>query len=333
LNHPNPYDKRYGAWGHIADVDGDQKSAYSGDNSVDVVLDMGVYLRHIPVVSREWVITKAVSGADYTTGERDLPPPNSRVFVMMPTGTFDDCFVLCSGFSPTDKNDNTPFADEDTEKIRERIKQGGWHTIYDCVAGTYEIISPDGKSSIKIDYGTWEEAKDKPELHLKLFDNVKIDIIEDDFAKLEVFDEMIIEHTRGDGIKINAYDTETIIKDGTLDITTTEETVNVKANKEETVAGTAKYSSADTDIESAAPVGINDGLYKTGLQPYLNAETSAVTALGQAAQLAAPQLSILDGMSGGIGTIIGLGAAIVAFCEAVKAMDATAHTFISKAVK
>ena len=95
LNRPSPYDKRYGAWGHIADVDDDQKSAYSGDNSVDVILDIGIYLRHTPVASYEWVVIKSVSGADYTTGERDLPPPNARVFVMMPTGTFDDCFVLC----------------------------------------------------------------------------------------------------------------------------------------------------------------------------------------------------------------------------------------------
>jgi hypothetical protein len=116
LNRPSPYDKRYGAWGHVADVDDDQKSAYSGDNSVDVVLDMGIYLRHTPVASREWVVTGTVSGADYTTGERDLPPPKARVFVMMPTGSFDDCFVLCSGFAPVDKNDNTPFADDETEK-------------------------------------------------------------------------------------------------------------------------------------------------------------------------------------------------------------------------
>lgn len=215
LSQSNPYDKRYGAWGHVADTDGDEISAYSGDNSVDVVLDMGIYLRHIPVASHEWVVNKAVSGKDYTTGERDLPPPNARVFVMMPTGTFDDCFVLCSGFSPVDKKDNAPFADADTEKIRERIKQGRWHTLYDCTTGTYEMISPDEKTSLKIDYGTGEETKDKPELHIKLFEQTTLDVIADDSAILSVFDgEVKVEHKKGDNAKVTIFDTELTIKDG-----------------------------------------------------------------------------------------------------------------------
>jgi hypothetical protein len=111
------------------------------------------------------------------------------------------------------------------------------------------------------------------------------------------------------------------------------ETRNIEGDKEEAVTGKAKYSSADTDIESTAPVGINDGLYKTGLQPYLNAETAALTALQTAAASANPQLAILDGLSGGTGFITGLGAAIVAFCNAMQSADTAAHTFISKAVK
>jgi hypothetical protein len=219
LNQPNPYDKRYGAWGHVADTDGDKKAAYSGDNSVDVVLDMGVYLRHIPVASFEWVANKTVSGRDYTTGERDLPPPNARVFIMMPTGTFDDCFVLCSGFSPTEKNDNAPFSDDDTEKIRERIKQGGWHTVYDCVTGTYETISPDGKTGVKIDYGAREEKKEHPELHLALFEKTTLDIIDDNSASLSVFDgEVKVEHTKGDNAKVTIFDTELIIKNGEVSV-------------------------------------------------------------------------------------------------------------------
>jgi hypothetical protein len=111
------------------------------------------------------------------------------------------------------------------------------------------------------------------------------------------------------------------------------ETQNIEGDKEEAVTGKAKYSSADTDIESTAPVGINDGLYKTGLQPYLNAETTALTALQTAAASANPQLAILDGLSGGTGFITGLGTAIVAFCNAMQSADTAAHTSISKAVK
>jgi hypothetical protein len=258
LNQPNPYDKRYGAWGHVADVDGDKKSAYSGDNSVDVVLDMGVYLRHIPVVSREWVVTKAVSGADYTTGERDLPPPNSRVFVMMPTGTFDDCFVLCSGFAPVDKNDNTPFADDDTEKVRERIKQGGWHRIYDCVTGSYETISPDEKTRIKIDYGTEEEAKDKPELHVTLFEKTKLDILDEDSANLSLFDgEVRVEHNKGDNTKITVFDTELTIKQGEVSVKPKKTMIEVDGDATIKTSGkTTVEATGEARVKSSAKVTV-----------------------------------------------------------------------------
>jgi hypothetical protein len=108
---------------------------------------------------------------------------------------------------------------------------------------------------------------------------------------------------------------------------------NVKGNTTEDVKGKAKYTSADTDIVSKAPVGINDGLYKTGLSPYLSAETSAATALQTAAAAAVPQLAILDMLSGAAGSISGLGAAINAFCAAIMAADTAAHTAVSKVVK
>ena len=219
LDRPSPYDKRYGAWGHVADAEGGQKTAYSGDNSVDVILDMGIYLRHTPVASREWVVTGTVSEKEYTTGERDLPPPNARVFVMMPTGTFDDCFVLCSGFAPVDSNDNTPFAEDETEKFRERIGQGGWHTIYDCVTGSYKAVSPDEKTVVKIDYGTGDEAKEKPELSLKLFEETTLDITDGDSANLSVFGgEVKVEHKKGDNAKITVFDTELTIKKGEVSL-------------------------------------------------------------------------------------------------------------------
>jgi hypothetical protein len=251
LNQPSPDDKRYGAWGHVADTDGDEKDAYSGDNSVDVVLDMGVYLRHTPVASFEWVVNKTVSGKDYTTGKRDLPPPNARVFIMMPTGTFDDCFVLCSGFSSVDKNDNAPFSDDETEKIRERIKQGGWHTIYDCVTGTYETISPDGKTSMKIDYGAGDEAKEKPELRLKLFEKTTLDIIDEDSASLSVFDgEVKVEHKKGDSAKIMVFDTELVIKKGDVTLKPKKTTIDVDGDATIKTSGkTAIEATGDINVK------------------------------------------------------------------------------------
>jgi hypothetical protein len=97
--------------------------------------------------------------------------------------------------------------------------------------------------------------------------------------------------------------------------------------------GKILQKSSDADIKSDAPVGINDGLYKTGLSPYLTAEDTAAAALAQAAGQAAPPLAILDALSGGTGFITGLGVAIIAYCTAMKTADAAAHTAIAKAVK
>jgi hypothetical protein len=94
-----------------------------------------------------------------------------------------------------------------------------------------------------------------------------------------------------------------------------------------------KVTADDIDVTATKPVGINDGLYKSSLKPYLNAETNALTALTQAATQAAPQLAVLDGLSGGTGFVTALGAAIIAFCASMQAADTSAHTSIAKVVK
>jgi hypothetical protein len=168
------------------------------------------------------VVPKTESDKDFTTGERNLPPVNARVFVMMPSGTFDDCFVLCSGFSSIEKDANAPFMEDDKEKIREKIIQGGWHTKYDCVTGSFEGISPDEKTGLKIDYGTEEEEKEHPELHLALFEETTLDIIDEDSAKLSVFGgEIKVEHKKGDNAKITVFDTEMVIKQGEVSFMST----------------------------------------------------------------------------------------------------------------
>jgi phage baseplate assembly protein gpV len=159
-------------------------------------------ITNIPVSCHEWV----VPGDEYTSGERNLPPIDARVFVFMPYGTFDGCFVLCSGLIVTDKNQKTAFMEEDKEKLRKHVTPGNWKTEYDYTTGSYEAISPDKKTSLKIDYGTKEEAKDPPELHLNLFDNIKADVVGDDNVTVSVFDEVKIEHVKEDHVKASAFD-------------------------------------------------------------------------------------------------------------------------------
>jgi hypothetical protein len=181
----SPYDKRSGVWGRV-------EAVHAGDLSADVFLDSGTHLKHVPVSSPEWVMP----GKEYTSGERNLPPVESRVFIIMPTGDFDGCFILCSGFSMTDPAQKQAFMGDETEKIRKRVLPGNWKEEYQYATGTYELVSPDGKTRVKLDYGTEREAKDVPEVHLALFDQIKVDIVSDGNAKLTVFDWKAGVHTQ-----------------------------------------------------------------------------------------------------------------------------------------
>jgi hypothetical protein len=48
IRNSNPYLNRYGAWGI-------SREAHSDDHTVDVLMDAGVSLHHVPVSSGEWV--------------------------------------------------------------------------------------------------------------------------------------------------------------------------------------------------------------------------------------------------------------------------------------
>jgi hypothetical protein len=189
LMQPSPYDKRYGEWGRV-------ELLHSEDNTVDIFLDIGIYLKRVPVASMEWVVPGPDAGKDYNSGERNLPPKQARVFVMMPTGTYDDCFVLCSGFPTIDQT--KPYMEDDREKIKERIAPGGWHITHDNVTGSHKAVSPDKKTSLEIDYGNEQEPKENPELHLKLFDGdapgIKADVVSGKTLDVNVFDELKINH-------------------------------------------------------------------------------------------------------------------------------------------
>jgi hypothetical protein len=174
----SPYDTgRYGAWGIVQELHPD-------DASVDVLVD-GILLERIPVVSREWVTLYDVDDK-YVSGERNLPPVNARVFLLMPTGNFDNCFVLCSGFSMFDSDHRETITDhadigEDIQ-VRRTIMPGHWKKEYDPETGTFNIVSPDEKTSLLLDY-----REDEPQLHLSIFEKVKVDIVSEDSIKLSMF--------------------------------------------------------------------------------------------------------------------------------------------------
>ncbi|MDR1904036.1 MAG: hypothetical protein LBQ88_17335 [Treponema sp.] len=263
--HSRPYLNRYGAWGYVEKV-------YSGDHSADVFLDIGTYLKRCPVSSGEWV----VPGEEYTSGERNLPPVGARVFVLMPYGniTYDGCFVLCSGFIVTDKPEKEAFMEDEKEKSRKRVKPGNWKELYDYTTGTHEIVSPDEKTSMKIDYGAGEEKKEKPELHVTLFEKTKLDIIDGDSANLSIFDgEVKVEHKKGYNAKVTVFDTEFTIKEGEVTMHPKKTAVEVDGDLTFKTNGEGKFMSESGLLE----IGNAIGVLGTMIAEFIDGVSNAVT--------------------------------------------------------
>jgi len=193
---PSPF--RIGEHGRV-------KELHSDDNTVDVLLDSGVFLRHVPVRSKGWVIYQEDSEKDFNAGGRDLPPLHTRVFILMPTGTYYDCFVLCSLFSTPDKAD--PFLADDRERIEEVQTPSGWHITNDNDTGSHKAVSPDKKTSRNLDYGSKDEPLDPPELHEQLFHDVdnpglKLDVISGKSVEFEMFKEFMYKLIKGGHISL-----------------------------------------------------------------------------------------------------------------------------------
>lgn len=217
----SPMGSRYGCWAVVQSVD-------SKSNSVDVYLDTGVFVGSVPVSSKEWVR----ENDEYVSGERNLPPQDSRVFIMMPSGTIDSAFVLCSGFSIYETPHIDAFmAKDDSEKekkdpVRQRVLPGNWKTEYNHDNGTAKVVSPDEKTSFLLDY----EPND-PELHISLFDETKIDAVS------------------GKDMKVTCFDTVITIKDGEITINVPKSVIKVNGDISVEASGNASVKATKTTVE------------------------------------------------------------------------------------
>jgi phage baseplate assembly protein gpV len=233
---------RYGCWGVVQAVN-------STSNSVDVYLDTGIFVGSVPVSSKEWVKVNT-EGQKYVSGERNLPPEDSRVFIMMPSGTIDSAFVLCSGFSIYETPHVDAFmAKDDSEKekkdpVRQRVLPGNWKTEYNHDNGTAKVVSPDEKTSFLLDY----EPSD-PELHLSLFDETKIDAVS------------------GKDMKITCFDTVITIKDGEISINVPKSDVKVSGDASIEVSGNANVKATKTTVTGNVEINGGDFSMKGNVPP------------------------------------------------------------------
>ena len=160
---------QYGVWGVVTDVN-------AKTNCVDVRLSSGVILKEVQVACmNEWVCEYKDAG--YVSGARNLPPEHARVFLLMPTGSFESAFVLCSGLSRYEKAHEKAFMaasdSERTEKntVREIVLPGKWKSRYDYQTGAYHLASPSEKIHLTV-----HDDNEKQEVNLAAFGtNIAID--------------------------------------------------------------------------------------------------------------------------------------------------------------
>lgn len=159
---------RIGFWGTVT-------AQNSLTNTVTVISDTGYEYSGIQVYSKEWVTID--KNKDYIPSTRNLPPVNSRVFVLTPTFTAVGAFVLCSGFSRGDENIRTLWAQSESEleeknSSRETKTQGGWDITENYNNGNSTFYSND--ENIKLDVQVVDDEQDsskKKKIELTAWDN------------------------------------------------------------------------------------------------------------------------------------------------------------------
>lgn len=148
-----PFDGRNGFFAVVTEV-------HPENNMVHVVTDTGIELMNVEVASREWVLY-AKDGKPPLTGERNLPPVGSYVYCVMPNGTYDDCFVLCSMFSTASIHADYMADDEDTANTKLTQEVGGWFKTTDIRTGTKVIKNKPEDETISVEIDQESEGEEK----------------------------------------------------------------------------------------------------------------------------------------------------------------------------
>jgi len=145
--------QRYGFCGMVTEV-------HPEDNTVHVRMDTGRELSGVRVASPEWVTIDKDKG--FLSGERNLPPVNTFVFCLMPTGDVSSAFVLCSLFG-YQVAEHAAFKEdsEDAAHTRKKVTNSGWVLTEDNRTGTKIVKNREEDETVKIEIDQEEEGKEK----------------------------------------------------------------------------------------------------------------------------------------------------------------------------
>lgn len=173
--------------------------------TVDLIMDTGVFLNAVEVISNEWVYDHD----GYVSGERNLPPVGARVFVFMPTGNIESSIVIGSALSVTEALHKKGFMDgsDDEQKknavTRKIVYPGNWKSEYNYTDASFSLVSPDEKTSISY---SAENSEKKRIVVLKVFDEVSLTIEENKKADITIGGTTIIfsyDSTGKKGVKLS----------------------------------------------------------------------------------------------------------------------------------
>lgn len=204
FNNSTPYDKRYGFWGVVREV-------HPEDCTVHVLTDMGILLTGVRVASAEWV---TVEKDKPLTGERHLPPVDTYVFCMMPTGEYTSAFVLCSGFTRQEAvHADFKKKGEDAAMTHEKVDNSRWHYTCDYRTGTKKLYNKMENPTISIEVDQETDGDEK--------------------ATITVHG-MVITATKDDGLNITT-DKKITLKDKEGFTYETEGEISIKSSKQGTV--------------------------------------------------------------------------------------------------
>lgn len=164
------FDNRIGFWGRVTFID-------SENMTCSVLSDTGFEYKNIPVVTKEWIS----ENENYISAERNLPPINAVVFVLMPTHTISGAFIFCSGYARGNDNLKTLFSEdynkEDKATIREKKTCSGWSVKENYESGNLSLLSHNENIQIKINPNDDEKHNEGKQILIKAW-NSEIQITE-----------------------------------------------------------------------------------------------------------------------------------------------------------
>lgn len=192
-----PYDNQIGFWGVVTEV-------HPENCTVHVRTNLGFELSGVRVASQAWV---TVVDGKHLTGERYLPPIDTYVFCLMPTGEYTSAFVLCSGFTRQEAvHADFKVKGDDAANTHEVVENSGWNKTTDYRTGTKKIgnkTDSDPTISLELD----QESDGDEKVVLKIHDTV-ITVTKDDGVLVETEKKITLKDKEG-----YTYETE---KDITL---------------------------------------------------------------------------------------------------------------------